>query len=133
DPHTSNPVDLGTDFYLNAMPTAPSLDHVCAAQLSPEGIPFFVRVSGGRDNTASRISYSASKTPFDGFSPAEALSALTGLLPGASGPDSYEVARGKSIVDIVKGDLEALERFEMSSSDQRKLAAWKELLHAATP
>ena len=43
--------------------------------------------------------------------------------------DSYEALRGKSVIDMVKDDLETLERQDMSESDKRKLAAWKELLH----
>ncbi len=134
DPHTSNPFDLnGTETKFNAMPTAPSLDHVCAQQLSPNGLPLFLRVSGGRDSTQSGISYSASKTPFDGVTPWDAFAALTGLFQGGSvSPDSYEVARGKSVVDLVKHDLESLERVDMSSADKQKLAAWKELLHDTT-
>jgi len=109
---------------------------VCAQQLSPEGLPLFLHVSGRQDNTQTRISYSASTTPFAGFgSPAEVLAQLTGLLQGggAVSADSYKVARGKSVVDIVKGDLETLERFDMSGADKRKLTAWKELLHELTP
>ena len=83
DPHSPIPFDLqNTEAKYEAKPTAPSLDHVCAAQLSPEGVPLFLQVSGNADNTQSRISYSASKTPFDGFSPAEALAKMTGLSTG---------------------------------------------------
>ena len=135
DPHSSDPFSLdNTETKFNAMPTAPSLDHVCAQQLSPGGVPLFLRVATTRDNIASQISYSASKTPYEGSTPADALTALTGLFEGGSGsPDSYQVARGKSIVDLVKADLETLERVDMSSSDKRKLAAWKDLLHVSTP
>lgn len=43
--------------------------------------------------------------------------------------DSFEVSRGKSVIDVVKADLETLERFDMSRSDKHKLEAWKALLH----
>lgn len=119
----------GTKFL--AMPIAPSLDHVCAKQLSPEGLPLYLRVSGQNDNPQMGISYSASETPYSGIGdPAVALANLTGLFrPGdALSPDSYQVARGKSLMDLVRSDLETLERFDMSQSDTQKLQDWKDLL-----
>jgi hypothetical protein len=44
-------------------------------------------------------------------------------------PDTYRAIRGQSVIDLVKTDLETLERFDMSQADKQKLAAWKELLH----
>jgi len=136
-PHQSDPWALDNrDAEFNAMPVAPSLDHVCAQQLSPGGVPLMLRVSGSSDSPFSAISYSAGETLFQGFgSVADVLSELTGLLQGGSevSPDAYRALRGKSVVDLVKDDLETLERVEMSSADKRKLAAWKELLHGVTP
>ena len=43
-------------------------------------------------------------------------------------PDTYAAVRGKSIIDLVKDDLDTLERFDMSQSDREKLAAWKEIV-----
>jgi hypothetical protein len=43
-------------------------------------------------------------------------------------PDSYLAVKGKSLVDLVRDDLDTLERFDMSQSDKQKLAAWKEVL-----
>ena len=135
-PHQADPFALDNTAGFNAMPTAPSLDHVCAQQLSPGGIPLMLRVGGSKDSAFSAVSYSAGETLFHGFgSVADVLSELTGLLQGGSevSPDAYRALRGKSVIDLVKGDLETLERVEMSSADKRKLAAWKELLHQATP
>ena len=58
-----------------------------------------------------------------------ALSSVTNLFnDGPLSPDSYELARGRSILDVVQDDLETLERFDMSRSDRDKLEAWKALL-----
>ncbi|HTN83757.1 MAG TPA: DUF1552 domain-containing protein, partial [Sorangium sp.] len=59
-------------------------------------------------------------------------SSLTGLFTAGepTSPDTYAALRGKSVLDLVKDDLETLERMDMSSADKRKLAAWKELLHS---
>src|SRR6185295_4646350 len=116
----------------NAMPTGPSLDHVIAQQLSPEGTPLLLRVAGNSKETSSvGISYSAAEMPYQGTSKKDAFSKLTGLFqPGAAlSPDSYQAARGKSIIDLVRHDLDTLERADMSRDDKLKLAAWKELLH----
>ncbi|MEI9942503.1 MAG: DUF1552 domain-containing protein [Pseudomonadota bacterium] len=118
--------------WVNALPTGPSLDHVMAQQLSPAGTPLFMRVGNVSDDAMSGISYSAATTAYPGLGrPAQAYSQLTGLF--ASGapitPDSYQAVRGKSILDLVKDDLDTLERFDMSQADKLKLEAWKELLH----
>ncbi len=131
-PHTSDPFSFNAATKFTAKPIGPSLDHVCAKQLSPGGVPLFMRVGGMTDTPASGISYSAAETPFAGFgTPAQALSSLTGLFqPGEPlSPDSYQAVRGKSVLDLVKNDLKTLERFDMSQADKQKLAAWKELLH----
>jgi hypothetical protein len=44
-------------------------------------------------------------------------------------PDTYAAVRGKSIIDLVRDDLDTLERFDMSQSDKVKLEAWKDLLN----
>ena len=133
-PHTDNPFDLRSEVKFNAMPTAPSLDHVCAKQLHADGIPMFLQLAGAIDSPQSAISYSDDQTLFAGIGSAvEAFSTLTGLFGGGStsSRDEYELVRGKSVVDLVRSDLETLERLDMSTSDRRKLEAWKELLHAS--
>jgi hypothetical protein len=40
----------------------------------------------------------------------------------------YRVARGQSVIDIVRDDLRTLQRLDMSRSDQRKVEAWLTLL-----
>jgi len=127
-PNGSNPLDSGGSQFL-PQPMAASLDHVCAAQLTPDAPPLVLRVSGQSDDDRTSVSYSAPAKPFPGFG--DPASALVGLrrLPGG-GPESYAAVRGQSVIDLVHDDLETLERFDMSASDRRKLEAWKELLHA---
>jgi hypothetical protein len=130
-PHTSDPFSFEAATKFNAMPTAPSLDHVCAKQISPGGVPLFMRVGGSSDSAQSAVSYSAGEEPFPGIgSPAQAFSNLTNLFTDGEpmSADTYRALRGQSVIDLVRGDLETLERYDMSQSDRDKLAAWKELL-----
>lgn len=131
-PNSDEPFTLAQDVKFEAKPIAPSLDHVMAQQLSPDGTPLLLRVGNHNDTPQSAISYSAAERLHPGVgSPAQVFSALTGLFRDgeAMSPDSFEVSRGKSVIDVVKADLETLERFDMSRSDKHKLEAWKALLH----
>jgi hypothetical protein len=131
-PNTNNPFDINnTDAKFNALPLGPSLDHICAQQLSSNGTPLFMRVSGLNDNNQSGISFSDAQTPFPGIGKAsQVYSALTGLFQTGSvvTPADYQAVRGQSIIDLVKDDLQTLESIDMSSADKQKLEAWKELL-----
>jgi hypothetical protein len=131
-PNTNNPFDVNnTAAKFNALPLGPSLDHICAQQLSPNGTPLLMRVSGLNDNNQSGISFSDAKTPFPGLGKAsQVYSALTGLFQtgGVVTPADYQAVRGQSVIDLVKDDLQTLESYDMSSADRQKLAAWKELL-----
>ncbi|MDC0680163.1 DUF1552 domain-containing protein [Sorangium atrum] len=131
-PNSNDPFSFNTATKFYAMPTGPSLDHVIARQLSPQGTPLLMNTIGERDNSQSAISYSAAETLFNSISASQAFSSLTGLFEAGkpTSPDTYAAMRGKSILDIVRDDLQTLERFDMSRADKRKLAAWKELLHA---
>jgi hypothetical protein len=134
-PNTNDPFSFNTATKFQAKPIGPSLDHVIAQQLSPNGKPLLMRVgTDTKEGPQSAISYSASETLFQGTDKATAFNELTGLFtPGAAiTPDSYQVARGKSIIDIMRHDLDSLERRDMSRADKLKLAAWKQLLHETT-
>ncbi len=130
-PNSNDPFSFDSATKFNAKAVGPSLDHVIAEQLSPSGTPLFMRVGNFSESAFSNISYSAAETPYPGLGvPSQVFSSLTGLFGGGSvSPDSYQAARGRSVLDLVKDDLDTLERFDMSQSDQRKLEAWKELLH----
>jgi hypothetical protein len=104
-----------------------------AQQLSPGGVPFFLHVGKYSDSPQSAISYSAAETAHAGLTLTQGFASLTGLFQGGPvSPDSYQVLRGKSVIDIVKDDLDTLERFDMSQADRSKLEAWKELLDQTT-
>jgi hypothetical protein len=118
-----------------AMPTGRSLDHVAAEQVNPAGVPpLFMQmcgIYGNSSNTQSVISYDQVNQIFPGYgSPLPVYTQLTNLF-GAGSPsaDTYQAASGKSIIDIVRDDLDSLQRVDMSMSDQKKLADWVDLLH----
>jgi hypothetical protein len=130
-PNSNDPFSFDSATKFNAKPTGPSLDHVMAQQLSPNGSPLFMRVGGRNDSPQSAISYSAAETAYPGLStPAQVFSGLTGLFMSGQpmNPDTYRVARGRSVIDVVREDLTTLERFDMSGADRMKLEAWKALL-----
>ncbi len=111
-------------------PIGPSLDHVMARQISPGGTPLLLAVGSRTEDPRSAISYSEAETLYRGVNSSQAYQALTGLFQSGTSvtPDSYQAARGKSIVDLVKSDLDTLTRFDMSADDRLKLEGWKALL-----
>jgi hypothetical protein len=129
-PNSNNPFSFDQATKFNAKPTGPSLDHVMAQQLSPKGTPLLLATAGQNDNPQSAISYSAAETVFRGLNATQAFSGITGLFRTGMpmSPDSYAAVRGKSIIDLVRDDLDTLERYDMSKADKMKLDAWKTLL-----
>ncbi|HTU62876.1 MAG TPA: DUF1552 domain-containing protein [Polyangiales bacterium] len=129
-PNSNNPFSFEQATKFNAKPIGPSLDHVMAQQLSPKGVPLLLNTAGQNDSPQAAISYSAAETSFRGLNANQAFSGLTGLFTQGApmSPDSYAAIRGKSIVDLVRDDLDTLARFDMSSADKQKLEAWKALL-----
>jgi hypothetical protein len=142
DPHTQvcgsyftcQPV-TPSDGKFTATPTGRSLDHVCAEQVNPGGGPPLFMQMGGIFGTPTStdqiISYDQPNHIFAGYGAALPIyTNLTNLFgPGSPSPDSYQVASGKSIIDVVRDDLGNLQRINMSASDQKKLADWVDLLH----
>jgi hypothetical protein len=142
DPHTQacgsyftcQPV-TPDDGKFTAMPTGRSLDHVAAEQVNPGGgPPLFMQICGvygNALNTQPIISYDQPNHIFPGYGSALPIyTTLTNLFgTGTPSPDSYQVAAGKSIIDVVRDDLGNLQRVGMSASDQKKLADWVDLLH----
>ena len=122
-----------------AKPTGPSLDHVCAQQVNRNGAaPLFIEIngaSGNSTNTMHIISWSKAQEIFAGVSSPTALyNTLTGLFgTGSVNPDTYAVAKGKSIIDCVRDDLNRYKAIKMSRADQQRVSDWTELLHYATP
>ncbi|HKO51659.1 MAG TPA: DUF1552 domain-containing protein, partial [Polyangiaceae bacterium] len=74
-------------------------------------------------------SYSAAESLFSSSNATQAFNALTGLFDPNSptNGDTWAVAKGKAITDIVKDDLNSLARKDMSKADKDKLAAWMAL------
>jgi hypothetical protein len=128
-PNSNAPFDFG-DPKFKAMPIGPSLDHVMAKQLSPQGTPLFMNMAGqSREGAQSAISYSAAETIFSALTATQAFSGLTGLFKANTpmNADTWAISKGKAITDIVKGDLSRLMSRDMSKADKDKLAAWMEL------
>jgi hypothetical protein len=131
-PNSDDPFSFDPATKANAMPVGPSLDHVIAQQLSPNGIPLFMRLGNVSARPSSAISYSGPEEIFPGFGEAsQVYSSLTGLFESGTpmSADSYAAVGGKSVIDLIEDDLATLERIDMSQSDKLKLAAWKESLH----
>jgi len=146
DPHTQpcgsfftcQPVTPDSGKF-TATATGRSLDHIVAEQINPKGGgPLFIQMGGifgNASNTQACISFDQPNQIFPGVSsPTQIYSSLTNLFgAGATSPDTYAVASGNSIIDIVRDDLSNLQRMPMSSADQKKLSDWAELLHQTTP
>ncbi|HXJ19207.1 MAG TPA: DUF1552 domain-containing protein [Polyangia bacterium] len=148
-PNSNDPFSFTQATKFNAQPVGSSLDHIMAQQLSSTGTPLFMRVgnSGGTkgESPQSNISYLKSSTNasdaadiYPGLgTPSQVFSALTGLFMTGTGTtttpgntDTYASTRGQKISDLVKGELESLKRFDMSSDDKNKLNAWEALLNS---
>ncbi|HWA78232.1 MAG TPA: DUF1552 domain-containing protein [Polyangiaceae bacterium] len=132
-PNTNSPFDIqNTAAKFNAKPIGRSLDHVIAEQISPQGEPLLLHLSSGRDGAQSAISYSAAETIFNPVRVTDAYSKLTGLFKTGTPmtADTWAVAKGKAITDLVKNDLDWLKRQKMSSADKQKIEAWAALLNS---
>jgi uncharacterized protein DUF1552 len=118
----------------DAKPTGRTLDHVCAEQVNPSGVPpLLIQIgglSGSNSNTQSVISYDQPEQIFPGYgAPLPLFAKLTGLFgPGPISPDTYLAARRRGVIDCVREDLNNLMRVDMSRSDRKKLSDWAELL-----
>lgn len=142
DPHTQvmgsyftcYPVTPESDKF-GAKSTGRSLDHYCAEQVNPGGAaPLVLQIGGVRQDSLSNFSYSAPGEIFPGVGSATAIfNSLTNLFsPGDMDQDTYKIVSGKSVIDIVRDDLDTLRRVDMSQSDKRKLSDWMDLLNQTT-
>jgi len=134
-PNSNDPFSFNTATKFNAMPIGMSLDHVMAAQLSPQATPLYMDISGQSKVTAqAAISYKAKDTIFSALNATNAYNQLTGLFKTGApmNADTWEIAKGKKMADIVKGDLSRLRSKDMSKDDKAKLDAWVELLNITT-
>ncbi len=129
-PNSNDPFSFEQATKFNAKPIGASLDHVMAQQLSPNGEPLFMNVSGqSKEGAQSAISYNKAETIYTALTATQAYSKLTGLFKtdAPMNQDTYEMAKGKLFADIVKNDLNWLKNQDMSQADKDMLAAWIEL------
>jgi hypothetical protein len=144
-PNSNDPFSFSNATKFMAMPVGSSLDHVMAQQLSSGGTPLFMRVgnSGGTNGESpqSNISYLKSSTAaatdaaaiYPGLGTVQQVfSGMTNLLNGSTmtNSDTYASTRDKRITDLVKHDLDALKRFNMSADDMNKINQWEALLNS---
>jgi len=131
----------------DAKPTGRSLDHIAASCVNktsngqaasasnPGAAPLLMQiggVQGSATNNQNVISWQDEKgTIFPGSgSPTTVYSSLTNLFgAGPINADTYQVARGKSVIDVVRDDLNRLSSVNMSSADKQNLQKWTDLLH----
>ncbi len=136
DPH-----DQGMGSKLTAAPIDPSgehwalgrsLDHIAADLVNPGAAPPLVLSVGfSFANVKGIVSYTGAREPYSPeTNPANVYSRLTGLFVGGdpSTEADYRVAQGKSIIDLVRADLDSFKRLNMSSADQKRVDDWLALL-----
>ncbi|MEI9953605.1 MAG: DUF1552 domain-containing protein [Pseudomonadota bacterium] len=129
-PNENDPFSFNSSTKFDAMPMGASLDHVLAQQRSTSGLPLYMNTAGQvKEGPNTAVSYSAAQTRFPPVTAADAFDSLTGLFsPRAPiNADTWAVAKGKAIADIVRADLTRLRNRDMSKEDKYKLGAWIEL------
>ncbi len=137
DPH-----DQGMGSKLTAAPLDPveggshwaqgtSLDWV-AAGLVNQGTksPLVLSVGSAFKNVKGILSYQSPNTPYSPeTNPKNVYTSLSGLFSsGTTTPADYKALQGKSILDLVKGDLTTLKGMNMSKADKQKLSDWQDLM-----
>src|SRR4051794_4494402 len=128
DPH-----DQGMGSKLTAAPIDPagshwatsrSLDWVAAELVNPgTKSPLVLSVGSAFANVKGIVSYSAANTPYSAeTNPANVYKTLSGAFVGGTPTTTadYKVLQGNSIMDLVKGDLDAFKRLNMSVADKKK-------------
>jgi len=136
DPH-----DQGMGSKLTAAPIDPagshwatsrSLDWVAAELVNPgTKSPLVLSVGNAFANVKGIVSYSAAQTPYSPeTNPANVYKTLSGAFVGGTPTTTtdYKVLQGNSIMDLVKGDLDAFKRLNMSTADKKKVDDWQSLL-----
>lgn len=115
--------------------TAESLDHTIAKQINPGGAsPLVLGVGAASTSIKEILSFSAPNTAFPAnVNPQTVYNQLTGVLGTGGGNEpvteaDYRVARGQSVIDLVREDLAAYQRLNMSQADQGRITNWLDLL-----
>jgi len=116
--------------------TAASLDHVIAKQINPGGkTPLVLSVGAASTSIKELVSFSAPGTAFPAIvNPMTVYGQLTGVFGSGGTPTTpgaaadWHVLRGKSAIDLVRGDLNRYKALKMSNDDQHKISDWLDLL-----
>ncbi|HET9953112.1 MAG TPA: DUF1552 domain-containing protein, partial [Polyangiaceae bacterium] len=122
--------------------TGRSLDHVAAELVNPgTKSPLVLSVGSAFANVKGILSYSAPNTPYSPETkPANVYKSLTNVLAAGKGGTTtpttpapvteadYRIKQGKSILDLVKADLDSFRRLKMSKADLKKVDDWASLL-----
>jgi len=134
DPHmqamgsklTCAPIQTQNPYYAEAA----SLDHVIAKQINPNGAtPLVQGVGVSATSILEVISFSAPEVYFPAISsPKYVYDQLAGITGGTGTEPDYRIARGESIIDLVRGDLTRYQRLKMSRADQGHIQDWLDLL-----
>jgi hypothetical protein len=119
----------------NRYATAESLDHTIAKQINPNsGAPLVLGVGAASTSIKEVVSFSGPTTAFPAnVNPQTVYTQLTGVL-GTGGGNTpvteadYRVARGQSIIDLVREDLATYQRYNMSTADEGRVQNWLDLL-----
>jgi hypothetical protein len=138
-PNGTDPWNFDTAYKFNAKPIGSSLDHVMAQQLSPGGLPLFMRVGNRSDGAQSAISFLKTQAAPDAAADiypgvgklVDVFGDLTNLLKTGDpmSPASAALLADQRVTDVVKDDLATLERMDMSAEDRNKVAMWKSLIN----
>jgi hypothetical protein len=122
--------------------TAESLDHVIARQINQgnDKKPLVLGVGAASTLIKEVISFSGPEQAYPtNVNPQSVYTLLSGIVgmggtggTGGTGggptPADYQVARGKSVIDLVTADLDTYKRLNMSGADQQRVDQWLTLL-----
>jgi hypothetical protein len=130
--------------------TAESLDHVIAKQINPnKNDPLVLSVGAASTSIKEILSFSAPTTPFPAnVNPLTVYTQLTGVFKSGGGTTTppttpvggdptqppapteadWRVARGQSVIDLVKADLGRYQKLNMSTVDKARVQDWLDLL-----
>lgn len=109
-----------------------SLDHVCAEQLSPSGLPLVLAIGGVEDGEMYNFSYRTPGTAgarAEPFLPTSSVAAVFGdLLGGLDASATRRLLRDRVVLDLVRDDLQRAKAETTSSADKQLLEAWSDLM-----
>ncbi len=110
-----------------------SLDHVCAEQLRPGGVPLLLAVGRVQSGEYSNFSYRTAGTSESRaemfLGTASSLQVYEQLVQvEGTGQALFSVVRRQHTLQLVRDDLVRIQAHNLSASDRQKLEAWASLL-----